>query len=238
MLAFILGVVIIVIGLAVSIGLHEIGHLVPAKLFGVKVTQYMIGFGPTLWSRRRGETEYGVKAIPLGGYIAMIGMFPPAKGERVAGVEHGLLPRPRAGRPRLEHGVDHAGRRAPRVLPAARVEAHHHHVRRAVHEPRARGGALRRAADGLRRVQPSTTVGSVSACALPATSERQTCEPGDPAAPGAAAGIEPGDRIVSVAASPSTRGTSRPRSSATTRRADRLVVVRDGEEVTSRSRRC
>lgn len=49
----------------------------PAKRFGVKVTQYMVGFGPTVWSRRRGETEYGVKAIPLGGYVRMIGMFPP-----------------------------------------------------------------------------------------------------------------------------------------------------------------
>ena len=45
-----------------SIALHEIGHLVPAKLFDVKTTQYFVGFGRTLWSRRRGETEYGVKA--------------------------------------------------------------------------------------------------------------------------------------------------------------------------------
>ena len=51
--------------------------MVPAKKFGVKVTQYMVGFGPTLWSRKRGDTEYGVKAIPLGGYIRMIGMVPP-----------------------------------------------------------------------------------------------------------------------------------------------------------------
>ncbi|MET0956329.1 MAG: site-2 protease family protein, partial [Cryobacterium sp.] len=78
-LLYILGVAVVVVGLALSIGLHEIGHLVPAKLFGVKVTQYMIGFGPTIWSRRKGETEYGVKALPLGGYISMIGMFPPAK---------------------------------------------------------------------------------------------------------------------------------------------------------------
>ena len=62
-----------------SIGLHEFGHLVPAKLFGVKVTQYFVGFGPTLWSRRRGETEYGVKAIPLGGYVKLVGMLPPAE---------------------------------------------------------------------------------------------------------------------------------------------------------------
>ncbi len=78
---FVLGVLVIVVGVAASIALHELGHLMPAKKFGVKVTQYMIGFGPTLWSSRKGETEYGVKAIPLGGYIRMIGMFPPAPGE-------------------------------------------------------------------------------------------------------------------------------------------------------------
>lgn len=72
-----LGILIFAIGLLASIALHEIGHLAPAKKFGVKVPQYMVGFGPTLWSRKRGETEYGVKAIPLGGYIRMIGMFPP-----------------------------------------------------------------------------------------------------------------------------------------------------------------
>ncbi|UKA64090.1 M50 family metallopeptidase [Arthrobacter sp. FW306-04-A] len=74
---FILGVVFVAIGVAVSIALHEVGHLVPAKLFKVRVTKYMIGFGPTLWSTRKGETEYGFKAIPLGGYVSMIGMYPP-----------------------------------------------------------------------------------------------------------------------------------------------------------------
>ena len=78
---FVLGVLVVVIGVALSIALHEIGHLVPAKKFGVKVTQYMVGFGPTIWSRRRGETEYGIKAIPLGGYVRMIGMLPPRPGD-------------------------------------------------------------------------------------------------------------------------------------------------------------
>jgi membrane-associated protease RseP (regulator of RpoE activity) len=78
-----LGVVIFAVGLLLSIALHEVGHMVPAKKFGVKVTQYMVGFGPTVWSRKRGDTEYGVKAIPLGGYIRMIGMVPPrADGSR------------------------------------------------------------------------------------------------------------------------------------------------------------
>ena len=82
-MAYLAGVLVIVVGVALSIALHEIGHLVPAKKFGVKTTQYMIGFGPTIWSRRRGETEYGVKAIPLGGYIRMVGMFPPVPGRPV-----------------------------------------------------------------------------------------------------------------------------------------------------------
>ncbi|GII67193.1 putative zinc metalloprotease [Sphaerisporangium krabiense] len=71
------GFLIFFLGMALSIALHELGHLVPAKLFGVKVTQYMVGFGPTVWSRRRGETEYGLKWIPFGGYIRMIGPLPP-----------------------------------------------------------------------------------------------------------------------------------------------------------------
>ena len=75
----ILGILFLVFVVMLSIGLHEIGHLAPAKKFGVKVTQYMIGFGPTIWSKKKGDTEYGLKAIPLGGYIRMIGMVPPAR---------------------------------------------------------------------------------------------------------------------------------------------------------------
>jgi membrane-associated protease RseP (regulator of RpoE activity) len=74
-----IGVIAFAFGLLASIALHEIGHMVPAKRFGVKVTQYMVGFGPTLWSKHRGDTEYGLKAIPLGGYIRMIGMVPPRR---------------------------------------------------------------------------------------------------------------------------------------------------------------
>jgi len=76
-MATVFGWVLFGLALMVSIGLHELGHMIPAKKFGVRVSQYMIGFGPTLWSRKRGETEFGVKGIPLGGYIRMIGMFPP-----------------------------------------------------------------------------------------------------------------------------------------------------------------
>jgi RIP metalloprotease RseP len=76
---YIIGIILFLIGISISIALHELGHLTPAKKFGVKVTHYMVGFGPTLFSFRRGETEYGIKAFPLGGFIAMPGMYPPAE---------------------------------------------------------------------------------------------------------------------------------------------------------------
>ncbi|MFJ3958665.1 M50 family metallopeptidase [Arthrobacter sp. NPDC090010] len=76
-LLFLAGVLFVAVGIAISIALHEVGHLVPAKLFKVRVTRYMIGFGPTVFSRTKGETEYGIKALPLGGYVQMIGMYPP-----------------------------------------------------------------------------------------------------------------------------------------------------------------
>ncbi len=80
-LYYLLGVVIFVVAILASIGLHELGHMIPAKKFGGKVTQYFIGFGPTVWSRQRGETEYGIKAIPLGGYVKIVGMLPPGADE-------------------------------------------------------------------------------------------------------------------------------------------------------------
>ncbi|SEQ13123.1 M50 family metallopeptidase [Microlunatus flavus] len=79
LVVYVLGAVVFFALVMASIGLHEIGHLVPGKLFGVKTTQYFVGFGRTLWSTRRGETEYGVKAIPLGGYVRFVGMYPPSK---------------------------------------------------------------------------------------------------------------------------------------------------------------
>ncbi|MEY4560605.1 MAG: hypothetical protein RL460_583, partial [Actinomycetota bacterium] len=78
-LLYILGIFAVIVGIALSIGLHELGHYLPAKKFGVRVKQFMVGFGPTVKSWRSGETEFGFKAIPLGGYILMTGMYPPEK---------------------------------------------------------------------------------------------------------------------------------------------------------------
>jgi membrane-associated protease RseP (regulator of RpoE activity) len=77
-MAFTLGILILVFGITISIALHEFGHLVPAKLFGVRVPKYVVGFGPTLWSRKRGDTEYEIKPFPLWGYVRLMGMVPPA----------------------------------------------------------------------------------------------------------------------------------------------------------------
>ena len=63
-----IGWVIFIVALLVSVMLHETGHFVLAKRFGMKVTRYFVGFGPTIWSTWRGETEYGIKALPFGGF--------------------------------------------------------------------------------------------------------------------------------------------------------------------------
>src|SRR5438309_7087936 len=63
-----------VVAIIFMVMFHEFGHYVWAKRFDMKVTEFFFGFGPRLWSVRRGETEYGIKAVPLGGYVKIIGM--------------------------------------------------------------------------------------------------------------------------------------------------------------------
>ncbi|MGM1028592.1 MAG: M50 family metallopeptidase [Actinomycetota bacterium] len=202
-LLYIVGVLVVVIGLAVSIGLHELGHLWPAKAFGVRVGQWMIGFGPTLLSFRKGETEYGVKAIPLGGYISMSGMFPPLKpgGESrdaSTGFLDTLVQDARdSSADTIHEGEEH--RAFWRLATWKRIVI-------------MLGGptmnlllaillyALVLCGFGI--AVPSTTVSTVSECVIGATEERSECAAGDPEAPGAAAGMLPGDTIVSIAGEP------------------------------------
>lgn len=233
-LLYILGIAVVVVGLAVSIGLHELGHLLPAKRFGVRVSQYMIGFGPTLFSKRRGETEYGFKAIPLGGYISMAGMFPPAHpGEQArtatTGVFETLVQDARTAS--AETLVDVDEDRAFYTLPV---------YKRIIIML---GGPVMNLLIavvlyavllcGFGIAQASTTIGSISECVLPASSERQDCAPGDPEAPGSAAGLQPGDRIVSMNGETITRwdqATALIRQSPGTDLS--IVVERDGAEQT------
>jgi membrane-associated protease RseP (regulator of RpoE activity) len=71
---WILGIILFALGICISVALHEAGHMGAAKAFGMRVRRYFIGFGPTLWSFRRGETEYGLKGIPFGGFCDIAGM--------------------------------------------------------------------------------------------------------------------------------------------------------------------
>jgi len=71
---FVIGIALFALAILVSVALHECGHMWAAHKTGMKVRRYFVGFGPTLWSTRRGETEYGVKAIPLGGFCDIAGM--------------------------------------------------------------------------------------------------------------------------------------------------------------------
>lgn len=199
-LAFIVGVVLLVVGLAVSIALHEIGHLVPAKLFGVRVGQYMIGFGPTLWSKKIGETEYGVKALPLGGYISMAGMYPPSP-EEAAGKPAGRMRRLFAtmvqdARSANDETLVGAEERVFYKLPV--------HKRIIV----MLGGPVMNLLlaivlfavlfSGIGMQTATTTIASVSECVIPADAGRTDCTPDDPAAPAAGAGVLPGDVLISV----------------------------------------
>lgn len=73
---YLVGVVAFALAILLSVSLHEAGHMITAKRFGMKVSRYFVGFGPTVFSFRRGETEYGLKAIPLGGFCKIVGMTP------------------------------------------------------------------------------------------------------------------------------------------------------------------
>jgi membrane-associated protease RseP (regulator of RpoE activity) len=167
----VLGVVTFVVVLLVSVAVHELGHLLTAKRFGMKATEYFVGFGPRVWSFRRGETEYGLKAIPAGGYVKIVGM---TDLEEVAPADE---PRAFYRQPAPQRLV---------VLAAGSVS---HLVIGFV--------LFAFVLMVLGRPAPSTTIGEVAPC-VP-VSAQATCSPGDPPSPAVLAGLRPGDRIVSVA---------------------------------------
>lgn len=199
---FIVGVLVIALGLLVSIALHEWGHYYPAKKFGVYISQFMIGFGPTLFSRTKGDTEYGIKAVPLGGYVAMAGMYAPTQpGGKPEASTTGFFDQVvgESAAPQAATELDIDTRSFYRLPLYRRIII-------------MLGGPVMNlliaivlyavVLMGFGVPSLSLTVGSVSECVVPATESRSECLPDDPAAPGAAAGILPGDRILSVAGEP------------------------------------
>jgi membrane-associated protease RseP (regulator of RpoE activity) len=236
-LLYTVGVLAFAVAIAVSIGLHEIGHLAPAKRFGVRVTQYMIGFGPTLWSRQRGETEYGVKAIPLGGYIRMIGMFPPKRGDDPRFVR-------RSSTGRLSVLADQARAQSMEELRPGDEDRVFYKLSVPKKVVVMMGGPtmnlliaavlLTISTTLLGAPAATTTLSLVSDCVVPASATNQTsCRPSDPKAPAAAAGLRPGDRIVSYAGVPiSSWDNLHDQIRVSDGRPVPIVVVRDGARLT------
>ncbi|MBC9723632.1 RIP metalloprotease [Streptomyces sp. TRM68367] len=194
---FILGIVLFAVGLLVSIAWHELGHLSMAKLFGVRVPQYMVGFGPTIWSRKKGETEYGIKAIPFGGYIRMIGMFPPGPDGRLEARStspwRGMIEDARAQsfeelRPGDENRLLYT--RAPWKRVIVMFAGPLMNLVLAV-------ALFLVVLMGFGITQQTTTVSSVSKCVIAQSQNRDDCRSSDPSSPAAAAGLKAGDKIVS-----------------------------------------
>jgi len=197
-LLFVLGVVVFIIGLLVSIGLHELGHLCFAKLFNVKVTQYSLGFGKAMWSFKRGETEYGIRPILLGGYISMVGMLKPrASGRPNAITNTGMYgafvqdARQASAEQIADSGGDDS-RAFYRLVWWKRIIV------------MVAGPAMNLVIGiflfGVLLVgfgAPTTTFTSSVDCVLP-TSQATTCAPGDAVSPAKEAGIRPGDVVLSV----------------------------------------
>jgi membrane-associated protease RseP (regulator of RpoE activity) len=233
-LLFIGGVLIFLVGLAISVGLHELGHLLPAKLFGVRVRQYMIGFGPTIVSKKFGDTEYGIKAIPLGGFVSLSGMFPPGKELRpaknpVTRFFRRLIQDARDASSESMQGTDES--RALYRLPVYKriiVMA---------------GGPVMNlilafvllavVVSGFGLAGATTTVGAVAECVLPVTAKSSECTASDAASPASVAGLKPGDTIVAIDGTTITEWTQATAiTHASAGKTLNYVVLRDGKELT------
>lgn len=190
---YVVGVLVLFVGLLVSIALHEVGHLVPAKRFGVKVPQYMVGFGKTLWSRTVGGTEYGIKAVPLGGYVRLVGMYPPSRRPARARRDGRLTMVEEARQVSLEElepGEEHRAfynLTVPRKLVVMLGGPFMNLV--------IAGVLMAVMVSGIGIAQYTSTLGAVQECTTPAADG--SCAPGAEASPGAAGGLEPGDRVLS-----------------------------------------
>lgn len=200
----IVGIVAFALLIGLSIALHELGHLIPAKKFGVKVTEYMVGFGPAVWSTVRGETRYGLKVIPLGGYIRMIGMIPPGPDGTSRSMTTGRF---------ATMIADARKQAADEIEPGDEARAFYRlPVRKRI--VIMLGGPTMNlllafllfavVLVGIGLPQPSTQIAALAACTPTAahpTGEplpSGNCPEGSPVAPAAAAGLMAGDTILAI----------------------------------------
>ncbi len=178
-MSFLLGVVIFVVALLISIMLHEAGHFLTAKKFGMKATQFFVGFGQTLWSTQRGETEYGIKALPLGGFVRITGMT------TLDEVDPADEPRSFRNKPRWQRAI---------VLVAGSFM--HFAIAFVL---------LIVLALGIGQANSNTTtIGSVASC-VPASAkalDQGSCKNSQGSAPAMTAGIKANDKIIAIGGKP------------------------------------
>src|SRR5918998_6845103 len=201
---FVLGILLLFAGIMFSVAWHELGHYLAARKFGIKVPEFFVGFGKTVWSRKVGETEFGIKMIPLGGYVRMIGMLPPAKGEtlgrsRRTGPFQGLIDdaRQQSAMDVLPEDADRQFyTRAPWKRIIVMAAGPFQNLILAV-------VLFAIAIMGVGVPTSSTTISTVSQCVLPATApQTEQCPADAPPSPAAAAGLRPGDKIVAFNGAP------------------------------------
>ena len=175
---YLLGAAGFVVALLVSVTLHEAGHFLTARRYGMKATQFFCGFGPTVWSRQRGETEYGFKAIPAGGFVKIVGMT------QLEEVDPADEPRAFWRQPARQRAV---------VLAAGST----------VHFILATLLVLLASFTIGKAVQLPPGVAAVSECVPVSAANGASCDdPGSVPAPAEAAGLRQGDVVVSVDGEP------------------------------------
>lgn len=226
----VLGIALFAVGLLFSIAWHELGHLSTAKLFGIRVPQYMVGFGPTLWSRHKGETEYGIKAIPMGGYIRMIGMFPPGEDGRIEARStspwRGMIEDARSAafeelKPGDENRLFYTRKPWKRVI--VMFAGPFMNLVLAV-------AIFLGVAMSFGFPTQTTEVAGVQKCVISQNENRDTCRKGDPVSPAQAAGLQKGDKIVAFNGEPVTDWSELSNHIRETIGPAAITVERDGKE--------
>lgn len=163
-----LGVIAFILALLISVMIHEYGHYITAKRYGMRVTEFFVGFGKRLWSTQRGETEFGIKAIPAGGYCKISGMSP---NEELADEF----------KPRAFYLAS-----APKKLVVLGAGSFLHFVLALF--------LLFTLFAGIGTSQVLPTISQV----LPCVPKESTCKAGDPISPAKRSGLMPGDEILGV----------------------------------------